>query len=134
MQVSSRVLLVWLIVNGHPRVTAPSPAYSGMLLARSITEFLRYSYFATKLGGGVPSHLTWLRYNTIYVLYPVGVLSEMFLVVTVSNCSEKKWLWMFLGSYLVWGGQTTICVFFYKIRDERKRCKDAKEGGRGLLG
>ncbi|MCJ1270352.1 hypothetical protein MMC22_010248 [Lobaria immixta] len=102
MQVSSRILLVWPVVNGHPRVTAPSPAYSSMLLAWSITEIIRYSYFVTNLRGGVPSLLTWLRYNTFYVLYPVGIASEMLLIFKASEIAKKTWQWVYLGILLAY--------------------------------
>lgn len=102
MQVSSRILLVWPVVNGHPRVTAPSSAYSSMLLAWSITEIIRYSYFVTNLRGGVPSLLKWLRYNTFYILYPVGIVSEMLLIFKASEVAEKTWQWVFLGILLAY--------------------------------
>lgn len=82
MQVASRFLLVWGIVHNFPNTTArTSPAYSTMLIAWSVTEVIRYSYFALNLlYGKVPSWLTWLRYNTFFVLYPMGISSECWLV------------------------------------------------------
>ena len=62
-------------------------AYSTMLFAWSFTEVVRYSYYAYNLRGkGVPSWLIWLRYNTFYVLYPLGVASEM--IVTMSSLGD----------------------------------------------
>ncbi len=75
MQVSSRFLLLWLIVDPFPWL-ARSPAYTTMLLAWSVTEVIRYSFFAINLLGWQPRPLVWLRYNTFFVLYPVGILSE----------------------------------------------------------
>ncbi|TKA74500.1 hypothetical protein B0A49_06571 [Cryomyces minteri] len=81
MQVSSRLLLVWGIVAQFPYTTTTSPFYSSMLLAWSITEVIRYSYFAFHLSvGRVPQVLAWLRYNTFFVLYPLGIASECALV------------------------------------------------------
>ena len=81
MQVSSRLVLVWGIANLFPQVTAASPAYTSMLLAWSATEVVRYSFFAINLAtGAVPRWLTWLRYNTFFVLYPLGIGSECWLV------------------------------------------------------
>lgn len=77
MQVASRLLLVWPVVNVFPGL-AVSPAYSSMLVAWSVTEVIRYSYFAMSLSGFQP--MTWLRYNTFYVLYPMGISSECFLI------------------------------------------------------
>ena len=61
MQVASRLLLVWGIGYNFPNTTGTSPAYSSMLIAWSVTEVIRYSYFVFVLGGGVPRVWTWLR-------------------------------------------------------------------------
>ncbi|KAL3423064.1 protein tyrosine phosphatase-like protein [Phlyctema vagabunda] len=79
MQVASRILLVWPVVNTFPFL-ARSPAYSSMLVAWSVTEVIRYSYFTFTLSGFQPKFISWLRYNTFYVLYPLGISSECWLV------------------------------------------------------
>ena len=79
MQVSSRLLLVWGIVNNFPYL-AKSAGYSSMLIAWSVTEVIRYSYFTLTLSGFQPAFITWLRYNTFYVLYPLGISSECWLI------------------------------------------------------
>lgn len=79
MQVASRFLLVWAIVDVFPFL-ALSPFYSSMLIAWSVTEIIRYSFFALSLSGFQPKFLTWLRYNTFFVLYPVGIFSECALI------------------------------------------------------
>lgn len=62
MQVASRLLLVWGVGYNFPETTKYSPAYSSMLVAWSITEVVRYSYFVFVLSGqGVPRLWTWLR-------------------------------------------------------------------------
>ena len=81
MQVASRFLLVWGVAYFFPQTAASSPAYSSMLVAWSVTEVIRYGYFAINLASGaVPGWLTWLRYNTFLVLYPLGISSECWLV------------------------------------------------------
>lgn len=47
-----------------------------MLIAWSVTEVCRYSYYVTNIMGRTPGFLTWLRYNTFFVLYPLGAGSE----------------------------------------------------------
>ena len=79
MQVASRLLLVWPVVNVFPGL-ATSPAYSSMLIAWSVTEVIRYSYFALTLSGFQPGFITWLRYNTFYILYPLGISSECVMI------------------------------------------------------
>lgn len=61
-------------------------AFLGCLIAWGVTECIRYSFFAMHLlGKGVQpwfrSWLTWWRYNTFYVLYPVGISSECILII-----------------------------------------------------
>lgn len=80
MQVASRFALVWGAVEFYPQI-AVSPAYSTMLLAWSATEVVRYTYFALSLQGWEPEPLKWLRYSGFFVLYPVGILSELWELV-----------------------------------------------------
>lgn len=84
MQVASRLLLVWGIAYQYPFVTQ-APFYASMLVAWSVTEVIRYSYFATTLAGIQPKLLTLLRYNTFFVLYPLGIFSECSLIFITSN-------------------------------------------------
>lgn len=80
MQVSSRLFLVWIVLAQYPDV-AESPIFSSMILAWSITEVIRYSYYAFNLvrDGRVPGVLVWLRYTAFIVLYPLGAGSECLL-------------------------------------------------------
>ena len=69
-----------------------------MLFAWSVTEVIRYSYFVWNLQGtGVPGFVTWMRYNTFYVLYPVGIWSECVLVWKASMVAEQPFNWVFWG-------------------------------------
>ncbi|KAI3336613.1 tyrosine phosphatase-like protein [Xylariaceae sp. AK1471] len=79
MQVFSRYAIVWGITDLFPQLGA-SPAYSSMLVAWSITEVVRYSYFALTLSGWQPKALHWLRYHAFFVLYPLGISSEAWLI------------------------------------------------------
>ncbi|KAK9455110.1 tyrosine phosphatase-like protein [Dipodascopsis uninucleata] len=80
MQITSRLLLVWGVVYLFPTSGALTLAYSTMLISWSITEVIRYSYYAYNLNSAVPSWLIWLRYNTFFVLYPTGVASELLVI------------------------------------------------------
>lgn len=109
LQVSSRLVLVWAVVNAYPRATSPSPFYSSMLLAWSLSEIVRYTYFVLNLRRGssgdrkgVPALVTWLRYNLFYGLYPIGICSEMVLVWKASEVAESRWQWVFLGALVAY--------------------------------
>lgn len=89
MQVSSRFALVWGAVHFYPSVAA-SPAYSSMLLAWSTTEVIRYLFFALSLSGFEPALLRWLRYSGFYVLYPVGISSELWELFLASTAARAE--------------------------------------------
>lgn len=89
MQVFSRYAIVWGVTDLFPELargrgagdTYSSIAYSSMLGAWAITEVIRYSYFALTLTSGKPpAALHWLRYHTFFILYPVGISSEAYLI------------------------------------------------------
>ncbi|KIK67123.1 hypothetical protein GYMLUDRAFT_37160 [Collybiopsis luxurians FD-317 M1] len=79
MQVSSRLFLVWGIVEQFASVRS-NPLYASMVFAWSLTEVIRYSYYACNLLGYEPATLLYLRYTTFYLLYPLGASSEAFLI------------------------------------------------------
>ncbi|KAJ5105286.1 Protein-tyrosine phosphatase-like [Penicillium alfredii] len=90
MQVASRLLLVWgimapfggEIVGREGSAQLGDYAYLGCVGAWGITEVIRYGFFAITLSGNsVPAWWTWLRYNTFYVLYPIGISSECTLIL-----------------------------------------------------
>ena len=84
MQIASRILLVWGVTYPFPELAA-SPAYSTMLLAWSVTEVIRYSYFGMNVAASPPDSLVWLRYNTFFVLYPMGIMSEVWLIISATG-------------------------------------------------
>lgn len=101
MQVASRLLLVWAITYPYPFITQ-APFYASMLVAWSLTEVIRYSFFALNVAGFQPKILTWLRYNTFIILYPIGIFSECSLIMIVSKIlqgMDKMVLWGILAVY-----------------------------------
>ncbi|KAJ9082809.1 hypothetical protein DSO57_1001336 [Entomophthora muscae] len=78
-QVSSRLLLAVGILYCYPLKEATEHwALSTMTIAWSITEVIRYLFYAFNLVGTAPSFIVWCRYSLFYILYPVGASSEMF--------------------------------------------------------
>ncbi|KAM0801347.1 tyrosine phosphatase-like protein [Usnea florida] len=120
LQVSSRLFLIWAVVDRYPSSTGSSIFYSSMLLAWSVTEVIRYSYFVWNLqGNGVPGFMTWLRYNTFYVLYPIGIFSECVLIWNASMVAERPLqllFWVVLGVYV----PGTYVLFTHMITQRRK--------------
>ncbi|KAL1654289.1 hypothetical protein SLS61_003294 [Didymella pomorum] len=128
MQVASRFLLVWGIAYPFPGTTQHSPAYSTMLLAWSFTEVVRYSYFVFTLSGlGVPSLLSFLRYNTFTILYPLGIASECWLVYSAIPAARGVderipfALWAILAVYV----PGSYVLFTHMMRQRRKVARQA---------
>jgi len=79
MQVFSRLVLVWGIAD-HYDQAKENPLYASMVFAWSVTEVIRYAWYAFNLCGIQLPWLTYIRYTFFYVLYPVGAGSEAFVM------------------------------------------------------
>lgn len=101
VQVAGRSTVLWLVLEAFPTAAARSPFYAAMVLAWSAADAVRYLYFATRLVAGhqYPG-LLWMRYSAFYVLYPVGILSEMAVVyLAVSEAwgaGFRGWAWGYM--------------------------------------
>ncbi|KAG5312377.1 HACD2 dehydratase, partial [Acromyrmex insinuator] len=111
VQVFSRIM----VVNGALLVTPYTYAASSLglplaLIAWSITEIIRYSYYFINLISGImPRVLVWLRYTTFIILYPLGITGELLCLYTATkyaNANPNSWSfvlpnkWNFTFSYL----------------------------------
>ncbi|RKF74714.1 putative very-long-chain -3-hydroxyacyl-CoA dehydratase [Golovinomyces cichoracearum] len=127
MQVASRLLLVWGVLEPFPFV-AKSPGYSSMLIAWSVTEVIRYSYFVFSLSGLNPGIITWFRYNTFYVLYPLGISSECWLLskaISPAGKVHQAYAWIFQISLLIYIPGSYI-LFTHMITQRKKVLKAQK--------
>lgn len=81
-----------------------------MVLAWSITEVVRYPFYALSLLGVEFAPLAWLRYTTFYLLYPLGAASEAFLMyaslptdpVREGIHGYSTFDWVRLGFFGIW--------------------------------
>ncbi|CAY70228.1 3-hydroxyacyl-CoA dehydratase [Komagataella phaffii GS115] len=92
VQVASRLLVVWGVFYVLPNSPANTHwAYITLCLSWSITEIIRYGYYALNIvtEGNPPKFLTWLRYNTFLVLYPTGVGSEVTILFKSLDEAER---------------------------------------------
>jgi len=76
VQVYSRVFLVWGVVWSVEQVQTNSFIIF-FLVAWTITEIIRYSFYFFSLLGFVPYFLKWCRYTFFIILYPIGVMGEV---------------------------------------------------------
>ncbi|ORC90444.1 protein tyrosine phosphatase [Trypanosoma theileri] len=77
LQVLSRVLVVYGTLEIGPTASRESPLFTQMVTAWSVSELIRYSYYALNLLGVKCQPLTWLRYSAFTVLYPLGISGEI---------------------------------------------------------
>lgn len=91
-QVFSRVMVVCGVLLPTP--TGPtSPGLPLALIAWSIAEVIRYSYYALNLLGAVPYLLVWCRYTFFIILYPMGVTGELLCFYAAQIFVANKKLW-----------------------------------------
>ncbi|OJJ99231.1 hypothetical protein ASPACDRAFT_43896 [Aspergillus aculeatus ATCC 16872] len=106
-QIFARSVQVWAINYAFPEATTTTVAvYPAMLLAWSLADAIRYTYFAVLSVAGssaVPAWLRWLRYSLFLGLYPIGIASEwwlMFRATLVTDSVAVKGIFVFfLGLY-----------------------------------
>uniref|UniRef100_A0A183C0U8 Very-long-chain (3R)-3-hydroxyacyl-CoA dehydratase n=1 Tax=Globodera pallida TaxID=36090 RepID=A0A183C0U8_GLOPA len=90
VQVFSRVTVLWLILDTieTSRVSVGVPM---LLLAWSITEVVRYSFYALNLLNSVPYALTWMRYTFFIALYPMGAGGEVLtMIAALDEIARRK--------------------------------------------
>jgi len=75
-QVFSRVFVLWPVLAAVAESRHPA-GLPMLLTAWSVTEVLRYSYYALGLLNRIPSLLQWCRYSFFTVLYPLGITGEL---------------------------------------------------------
>jgi len=92
IQVFSRVLLVWGIVVQFP-VCSSHWLLATMTSAWAVTEVIRYAFYTLALLKRVPGFLSWLRYSTFYLLYPIGGGSEAGLVLVALPLVHQTLQW-----------------------------------------
>lgn len=117
-QIATRVIQVWLIWYTFPETTAEASfAFPALLLAWSAADAIRYVFLTLHLWGKAPRGLVWVRYSMFYVLYPVGIGAEWWLMFrAVRPAGEVSWVlgwvfWFLLGLY----GPGMCIVFLFSF-------------------
>ncbi|KAG9397041.1 Protein-tyrosine phosphatase-like PTPLA [Carpediemonas membranifera] len=147
MQVLSRIFLVWVILfptNAVTEAVRVFPSVSTMFIAWSITECVRYSFYAINLWTTVPWPLQWVRYSAFFILYPLGAGSEMVCALYAAYLYLKNpELEMFAvpigstgytlkASYLILAGCSTYIpgfpkLYFYMVSQRKKIMRKHRE-------
>ncbi|XP_075235707.1 3-hydroxyacyl-CoA dehydratase 1 isoform X2 [Lycorma delicatula] len=93
-QVFSRVMVVCGVLLATP--TAPvSFGMPLLLFAWSITEIIRYGYYALNIINLVPYVLVWCRYTFFFALYPIGVSGELLCFYAAQQFVGDTKLWTY---------------------------------------
>ncbi|RKO97055.1 hypothetical protein CXG81DRAFT_15914 [Caulochytrium protostelioides] len=103
IQVFSRLAVTWGLLELTP-VTQTSSAVTCVFFAWSTVEVVRYAFYALNLMGIHQHAVTWCRYTLFYVLYPLGVASEMTLLYRGWQArGETPVGYMYLAFLALWG-------------------------------
>ncbi|XP_047495795.1 very-long-chain (3R)-3-hydroxyacyl-CoA dehydratase hpo-8-like [Penaeus chinensis] len=89
-QVFSRLMVTWAILYSFED-SRTSIGFPMLLIAWSVTEVIRYSFYFLNILKQVPFLLTFLRYTLFIGLYPLGVTGEILCVyAALPAAAEKK--------------------------------------------
>ncbi|KAL2017130.1 hypothetical protein VTK56DRAFT_2552 [Thermocarpiscus australiensis] len=130
MQVASRLFLMWAVCYPFPHLNV-STFYSTMLGAWSMTEVIRYSYFALKQVEAVPGWLHWLRYSAFLVLYPVGISSEVAMTLQAllgPAAGLASWYPYALGAVLLSYIPGSVTLYSHMLKQRKKYLGVGKTG------
>lgn len=131
-QVSSRLLIVLGCFTVIPNAEVNySFVYVTLCCAWSLTEIIRYSFYAINIetNGNGPRFLTWLRYSTFLVLYPMGISSECWILYKSLDTAENVvgiWYKYFFIFALVVYVPGSYILYSYMLRQRKKIMKNLK--------
>lgn len=93
-QVASRVMVVCGVLLPTP--TAPKCyGLPLLLIAWSVAEIIRYSYYALNIFSIAPDILVWCRYTFFIALYPMGVTGELLCFYAAQSYVKESQLWSY---------------------------------------
>ncbi|NXJ03746.1 HACD2 dehydratase, partial [Odontophorus gujanensis] len=75
-QVMSRVFLTWAVTHSVKEVQTEDSVLL-FVVAWTITEIIRYSFYTFSLLNHLPYLIKWARYTLFIILYPMGVSGEL---------------------------------------------------------
>lgn len=131
-QVASRLLVAIGIFKYLPEAeNAHKIYYVTLLSAWSIAEIVRYMFYFFNLVSEAPKLLVILRYNMFYVLYPLGVGSELLIVYSALNIAEAKYntyyKWFLIAGMLAYIPGFPV-LFTHMVAQRKKVMRSLREG------
>ncbi|XP_007934527.1 very-long-chain (3R)-3-hydroxyacyl-CoA dehydratase 1 [Orycteropus afer afer] len=89
VQVSSRIFMVWLVTHSIKPIQNEESVVL-FLVAWTVTEITRYSFYTFNLLNHLPYFIKWARYNFFIILYPVGVAGELLTIYAALPYVKKS--------------------------------------------
>ncbi|CDW56617.1 PTPLA domain containing protein [Trichuris trichiura] len=90
IQVAGRLFVVWPIAHNVVEARTSLGAFL-YTIAWSLTEVIRYSFYASGQVNFTPYLLLWLRYSLFLVLYPLGVTGELLAIfAAIEPIKQRK--------------------------------------------
>ena len=125
--------VLWAVLYPFPHL-AGQVWFTSMLLAWSATEVIRYSFFALALCGVDYAALTWLRYSTFTVLYPIGISGECWLIYRVAAEGNAAPRLHPFAPYVLYGVLVLYIpgsyVLYGRMLGQRKKVLAKRSGGK----
>lgn len=91
-QVMSRVFLTWAVTHSVKEVQSEDSVLL-FVIAWTITEIIRYSFYTFSLLNHLPYLIKWARYTLFIVLYPMGVSGELLTIYAALPYVRKSGLY-----------------------------------------
>ncbi|KAM4698078.1 very-long-chain (3R)-3-hydroxyacyl-CoA dehydratase 2 [Rhinophrynus dorsalis] len=91
-QVMSRVFLTWAVTHSVREVQNEDSVLL-FVVAWTITEIIRYSFYTFSLLNHLPYIIKWARYTLFIVLYPMGVAGELLTIYAALPFVKKTGLY-----------------------------------------
>lgn len=132
-QVASRLLVVIGIFQYLPGArNAHKFYYVTLLSAWSVTEIVRYSFYFFNLVSEAPYVLVLLRYNLFWVLYPVGVGSELMIIYSALPLAASQYSTLYKWTLII-GMLAYIpgfpVLFSHLVAQRKKVMKSLRQNG-----
>uniref|UniRef100_A0AAY4C1A3 Very-long-chain (3R)-3-hydroxyacyl-CoA dehydratase n=1 Tax=Denticeps clupeoides TaxID=299321 RepID=A0AAY4C1A3_9TELE len=90
-QVMSRVFLTWAVTHSVIEVQSEDSVLL-FVMAWTVTEIIRYSFYTFSLLNHLPYVIKWARYTFFIVLYPMGVTGELLTIYAALPYVQKTGL------------------------------------------
>ncbi|MBN3307426.1 very-long-chain (3R)-3-hydroxyacyl-CoA dehydratase 2 [Amia ocellicauda] len=91
-QVMSRVFLTWAVTHSVREVQNEDSVLL-FVVAWTVTEIIRYSFYTFSLLNHLPYLIRWARYTLFIVLYPMGVTGELLTIYAALPYVQKTGLY-----------------------------------------